>query len=104
MAVAVHPEDARYAALVALGPTRLLALERAKLESLLDKVAAIQVAPAASQPQFNRILEQRDAIITDLSRGTPGAADRLYDMLQRFRISLGEAPVPVVTEETPAVP
>lgn len=47
------------------------------------------------------LLRSRDKVITDLSRSDPAAADALYGMLQRFRLSLGEAPVPIMPP-TPA--
>ena len=41
------------------------------------------------------MLLSRDEVITELSRANPGSGDDLYDMLVRFRLSLGEAPPPV---------
>ena len=42
------------------------------------------------------MLRDRDPVITALSRADPRSADTLYAMLQRFRISLGDSPVPLV--------
>ena len=42
------------------------------------------------------MLRDRDQVITALSRSDPRSADTLYAMLQRFRISLGDSPVPLV--------
>lgn len=40
----------------------------------------------------SELLLSRDEVITDLSRAAPESADVLYDMLVRFRTSLGDAP------------
>lgn len=41
------------------------------------------------------MLLTRDEVITELSRANPRSGDDLYDMLVRFRLSVGEPPPPV---------
>ena len=51
--------------------------------------------PAELRETGEAMLLSRDDVITELSRATPRAGDDLYDMLVRFRLSVGEAPPPV---------
>lgn len=63
----------------------------------------VERAPAAAQPEFRAILEQRDAMITALSRGSPESAGLLSDLFVRFRTALGEdvGPIPAPASEPP---
>ena len=54
--------------------------------------------PAELRATGEDMLITRDEVITELSRSNPVAAERLYDMLLRFRTSLGEAPVPLAPD------
>lgn len=54
--------------------------------------------PADLRTVGQDMLITRDEVITELSRSNPLAAERLYDMLLRFRTSLGEAPVPLAPD------
>ena len=60
-----------------------------------DLQSATQVAPAASQPQLTRILEQRDAIITDLSRGNLDSGGVLAELFAQWRTAMGEPVGPI---------
>ena len=52
--------------------------------------------PAELRETADGMLRSRDEVITELSRSNPRSGDDLYDMLVRFRLSIGEAPPPVV--------
>ena len=58
--------------------------------------ARLEELPAEVRTVAEDLLRERDAVITGLSRSDARTADALYDMLQRFRLSLGEEAVPLV--------
>lgn len=48
----------------------------------------IGAAPEAARPELERLLAQRDALVTALSRGDPATADLLPRLLVRYRTAL----------------
>lgn len=50
----------------------------------------IDRAPADRQQPFREILQQRDAMITSLSRSDPQAGSMLAQLFVRYRIAMGE--------------
>jgi hypothetical protein len=68
--------------------------------------SGLQTELAAADPQrqqaFREILEQRDAMITALSRGDPQAGSMLAQLFVRYRIAMGEPVGPNTGTASPA--
>lgn len=52
--------------------------------------AQLANAPEEARPELERVLSQRDPMITALSRSDPQAASQLVQLLIRLRIAMGE--------------
>ena len=52
-----------------------------------------QQAPQAQQAELQRIMEQRDAVITAASRSDPQTGSLLAQLYSAYRVSSGDAPV-----------
>jgi hypothetical protein len=67
---------------------------------------ALGTAPAQRQPEFTSILQQRDPMITALSRSDLQSGAMLAQLFVRYRIAMGEpvGPAGDRTLSTPAAP
>jgi hypothetical protein len=61
-------------------------------------------APAGQRQEFEQLLQQRDAMITSLSRGDPQAGNMLAQMFIRYRIAMGEPVGPAAGTQSPEPP
>lgn len=63
-------------------------------------------AAESTQPAFRHILEQRDAIITDLSRGNLDSGGVLAEVFAQYRTAMGElvGPIPPPADSPSTVP
>lgn len=66
--------------------------------------AAVQQAPADGQPQLQKILSERDQLITQLSRNDAQAAPVLANMFVRYRTAVGESANAPPGASEPAAP
>lgn len=57
--------------------------------------AEITSAPAAAQPALRQILDQRDVMITELSRASLDTGGRLAETFAQFRTAIGEPVGPI---------
>jgi hypothetical protein len=58
-------------------------------------------ASQAQQPEFSQLLQQRDPMITALSRGDPQTGSMLAQMFMRYRIAMGEPVGPQSDVQSP---
>jgi len=65
---------------------------------------AIPTAPAAAREPLGQILQQRDPMITALSRSDPQVASQLVQLLIRFRLAMGEPVGPQPPAQRPDQP
>lgn len=66
--------------------------------------AEMESAPGAARAELDRILSQRDAMITALSRGSPESPGLLSDLYVRYRTAMGRptGPIPAPASAPPA--
>jgi hypothetical protein len=61
-------------------------------------------APQDQQAAFTDLLQQRDPMITALSRGDPQTGSMLAQMFMRYRIAMGEPVGPASDAQSPSAP
>lgn len=68
--------------------------------------AAMDSADASAQPTLGGILAQRDAIITELSRGNLESGGVLAELFADYRTAMGEpvGPIPAAADTAPVPP
>ena len=68
--------------------------------------AEITSAPPAAQPSLRQILDQRDVMITELSRASLESGGELAEVFSQFRTALGEpvGPIPPPSATPPQEP
>jgi hypothetical protein len=68
--------------------------------------AELGAAPPSAQPALRRILDQRDVMITELSRASLESGGQLAELFAEFRNAMGEpvGPLPAPTADTARAP
>jgi hypothetical protein len=66
----------------------------------------IASAPPAAQPELRRILDQRDVMITELSRASLESGGQLAEVFAEYRMAMGEpvGPLPAASADSQPAP